>query len=205
MLEAFNTHRPLLFGIAYRMLGQVAEAEDMVQELWLRWQKQDPAAIQSAKAWLVSALTRLCIDQLRLARREREEYYGVWLPEPLMPTTESEPGGALDLAESLSMAFMLMLESLGPAERAVFLLREVFDYEYAEIAAIVGKGEANCRQIVRRARSSSRRARRPRRRPPRRPGSSWSTSSPPRSRATSSACSRCSRRRAPSTATAAAA
>src|SRR5688572_25553003 len=151
MLPAFNSHRSLLFGIAYRMLGRVSEAEDIVQEVWLRWQKQDAAAIESAKAWLVATTTRLCIDQLRLARREREEYYGVWLPEPLMPLTESDPGRAAELADSLSMAFMLMLESLGPAERAVFLLREVFGYEYSETAAIVGKSEANCRQIVRRA------------------------------------------------------
>lgn len=151
MLPAFTAHRSLLFGIAYRMLGRVSEAEDIVQEVWLRWQKQDASAIESPKAWLVAATTRLCIDQLRLARREREEYYGVWLPEPLMPMTESDPSRAAELADSLSMAFMLMLESLGPAERAVFLLREVFGYEYAETAAIVGKSEANCRQIVRRA------------------------------------------------------
>lgn len=154
MIEIFNTHRPLLFGIAYRMLGSVSEAEDMVQELWLRWQKQDLAGIQSPKAWLVSAVTRLCIDQLRSARHEREQYYGVWLPEPLMPTTtDAEPDASAELADSLTMAFMLMLESLDPTGRAVFLLREVFDYEYADIAAIVGKSEANCRQIVRRAKA----------------------------------------------------
>ncbi len=151
MLETFTTHRPLLFGIAYRMLGRVSEAEDVMQDVWLRWQKQNPADIQSAKAWLVSATTRLCIDQLRLARHQREEYYGVWLPEPLMPATGTDPAQTAELADSLSMAFMLMLEALGPAERAVFLLREVFGYEYAETAAIVGKSEANCRQIVRRA------------------------------------------------------
>lgn len=136
------------------MLGRVSEAEDIVQEVWLRWSKQDAAAIQSVKAWLVAATTRLCIDQLRLVRREREEYYGVWLPEPLMPATEIDPGQTAELADSLSLAFMMMLESLGPTERAVFLLREVFGYEYAETAAIVGKGEANCRQIVRRAKES---------------------------------------------------
>ncbi|MDF3056612.1 MAG: polymerase subunit sigma-70 [Rariglobus sp.] len=151
MIDVFNTHRPLLFGIAYRMLGQVGEAEDVVQDVWLRWQKQDAAAIQSAKAWLVSATTRRCIDQLRSARRQREDYYGVWLPEPLTPATETDPAQTAELADSLSMAFMLMLEALGPAERAVFLLREVFGYDYAETAAIVGKSEANCRQIVRRA------------------------------------------------------
>jgi RNA polymerase sigma-70 factor (ECF subfamily) len=152
MIETFNTHHRLLFGIAYRMLGRVSEAEDIVQEVWLRWQKQDAAEIQSPKAWLVSATTRLCIDQLRSARREREQYYGVWLPEPLMPTTtDAEPDAPAALAESLTMAFMLMLESLGPTERAVFLLREVFGYDYGDIATIVGKSEANCRQIVRRA------------------------------------------------------
>ena len=122
-----------------------------MQEVWIRWQKQDAAAIESPKAWLVAATTRLCIDQLRSARREREEYYGVWLPEPLMPVTDTDPGRTAELADSLSVAFMLMLESLGATERAVFLLREVFAREYDEIAAIVGKSEANCRQIVRRA------------------------------------------------------
>lgn len=154
MIETFNLHRQILFGIAYRMLGRVSEAEDMLQEVWLRWQKQDPAAIQTPKAWLVSTTTRLCIDQLRLVRREREDYYGIWLPEPLMPTTEDNPSQVAELADSLSMAFMLMLESLGPLGRAVFLLREVFAYDYADIAAIVGKSEANCRQIVSRAKVS---------------------------------------------------
>ena len=154
MIETFSTHRPLLFGIAYRMLGRVSEAEDAVQEVWLRWQKQDATGIQSAKAWLVSATTRLCIDQLRLARRQREDYYGVWLPEPLMPAaTGADPGQAAELADSLGTAFMLILETLKPAERAVYLLREVFAYDYAEIAAIVGKSEANCRQIVSRAKT----------------------------------------------------
>jgi RNA polymerase sigma-70 factor (ECF subfamily) len=153
MLDTFNTHRPLLFGIAYRMLGRVSEAEDALQEVWLRWQKQPPGEIQSAKAWLVAATTRLCIDQLRSARRQREDYYGIWLPEPLMPVTETDASSKAELADSLTMAFMLMLESLGPAERAVFLLREVFAYDYAEVADITGKTEANCRQIVRRAKA----------------------------------------------------
>ncbi len=154
MIETFTTHRPLLFGIAYRMLGRVAEADDMVQETWLRWQRQDPADVQSPKAWLVATITRLCIDQLRAARRAREEYYGVWLPEPLVESNAPSPSDSAAMADSLSMAFMLMLETLSPAERAVFLLREVFDYDYAEIAPIVGKNEANCRQIVRRAKAS---------------------------------------------------
>jgi len=153
VIEAFNAHRKTLFGIAYRMLGRVVEAEDMVQEVWLRWQKQDPEKVESPKAWLVATMTRLCIDQLRSARHTREEYYGVWLPEPLMAATERGPDEAAGLADSLTMAFMLMLESLGPIERAVFLLREVFDYDYADTAAMVGKSEVNCRQIVRRARA----------------------------------------------------
>src|SRR3954468_13287144 len=103
MIEIFNTHRPLLFGIAYRMLGRVSEAEDMVQEVWLRWQKQDAAEIGSPKAWLVPAVRRRCIDRLRAARRDRGQYYGMWLPEPLMPmTTDPEPDASTELAESLT-------------------------------------------------------------------------------------------------------
>ena len=153
MIDAFTAHRQLLFGIAYRMLGRVAEADDMVQETWLRWQKQDATEVQSPKAWLVSTITRLCIDQLRSARHQREEYYGVWLPEPLVESAASSPEESAALADSLTMAFMLMLETLSPVERAVFLLREVFDYDYVDIARIVGKTEANCRQIVRRAKA----------------------------------------------------
>ena len=154
MIASFTSHRPLLFGIAYRMLGSVVEADDMVQETWLRWQRQDESKVQSPKAWLVAAITRLCIDQLRSARRTREEYYGVWLPEPLVESSAPAPNETAALADSLGMAFMLMLEALSPVERAVFLLREVFDYEYADIATIVSKSEANCRQIVRRAKAS---------------------------------------------------
>lgn len=153
MIETFNEHRKTIFGIAYRMLGRVSEAEDMVQEVWLRWQKQDEAAITAPKAWLVSTMTRLCIDQLRSARRQREDYYGIWLPEPLMASGAPSPDEAAELADSLTMAFMVMLESLEPSERAIFLLREVFSYDYADIATIVGKSEANCRQIVSRAKA----------------------------------------------------
>lgn len=153
MTEIFNEHRGQVFGIAYRMLGSVAEADDMVQETWLRWQKQDLAEIESPKAWLISTVTRLCIDQLRSARRQREEYYGVWLPEPLIEAPAPSPADSAVLADSLTMAFMLMLETLSPVERAVFLLREVFDYDYVDIAPIVGKSEANCRQIIRRAKA----------------------------------------------------
>ncbi|MBI3885853.1 MAG: RNA polymerase sigma-70 factor [Opitutae bacterium] len=157
MTDSFTAHRRLLFGLAYRMLGRVAAAEDIVQEAWLRWQRQDPAGVRSPRAWLVATTTRLCIDQLRATHRERTDYYGVWLPEPLVETA-APPDEAAALADSLTMAFMLLLERLSPPERAVFLLREAFAYDYAEIAGIVDKSEANCRQIVSRARAQLDRA-----------------------------------------------
>jgi RNA polymerase sigma-70 factor, ECF subfamily len=147
-MSSAHDHRPLLFGIAYRMLGRVTEAEDMVQETYLRYHQQAPDSILQPKAWLTTAITRLCIDQLRSARRQREEYVGPWLPEPLID--ESAPG---DLADTLGMAFMLMLEKLSPIDRAVFLLREAFGHDYATIAEIVGKSETACRQIVSRAKT----------------------------------------------------
>jgi RNA polymerase sigma-70 factor (ECF subfamily) len=155
MPDVFNEYRSLLFGIAYRMLGGVADAEDMVQETFLRWQQQDVTGIKSAKAWLISTITRLSIDQLRSARRRREEYVGVWLPEPLVGADESatSPAKLAALTDSLGLAFMHLLEDLAPLERAVFMLREAFDYDYAEIAKIVEKSEANCRQLFSRAKS----------------------------------------------------
>ena len=146
-------HRRLLFHIAYRMLGRVAEAEDMVQETMLRWRRADTAEIREPQAWLTTTITRLCIDQLRLARRQREEYVGVWLPEPLLDEMPGDPSDGAALADSLGIAFMLMLEELAPVERAVFLLREAFGHDYGAIAAIVGKSEASCRQIVSRAKA----------------------------------------------------
>jgi RNA polymerase sigma-70 factor (ECF subfamily) len=151
-LAAFQEHRPILFGIAYRMLGSVSEAEDMVQETFMRWQRQSAAEIKSVRGWLTSAITRLCIDQLRSARRQREEYVGVWLPEPLVANHANAEDKASALADSLSMAFLVMLETLSPPERAVFLLREVFEYDFGEIGRIVDKSEDNCRQMLRRAR-----------------------------------------------------
>ena len=155
MHESFHPHRAQLFGIAYRMLGRVSDAEDMVQETWLRWQRQAPGSVQSPQAWLISTVTRLCIDQLRSARHQREEYYGVWLPEPLLQGPEfadaPSPEKAASVADSLTMAFMLLLETLNPVDRAIYLLREVFDYGYEEISSIVQKTPDNCRQIVRRA------------------------------------------------------
>ncbi len=151
--DAFLQHRAQLFGLAYRMLGMVAEAEDVVQEVYLRWQKADRSQIDSARAWLTAATTRLCIDHLRSARYRRENYVGVWLPEPLVDESVGAPDAVAAMADSLRMAFLVVLEELSPVERAVFLLREAFDYEYAEIGAIVGKSEVNCRQIFRRART----------------------------------------------------
>lgn len=148
-LDAFNRHRRLLFGIAYRMLGTVSDAEDMVQETFLRWQ-QTPTRVQSAKNYLATLITRLCIDHLRSARVRREQYVGPWLPEPLL--THQDPAEQIELADSLSMAFLVMLERLSPIERAIFLLREVFEYDYSEIAQIVDKSPENCRQILRRSR-----------------------------------------------------
>jgi RNA polymerase sigma-70 factor, ECF subfamily len=149
-LEIFNQHRSLLFAIAYRMLSSVTEAEDIVQETWIRWQ-QTKSVAQSPKAFLSTTVTRLCIDHLRSARIKREQYTGTWLPEPLIAES-TEVTDCAELAESLSFAFLMLLECLSPTERAVFLLREVFDYDYEAIAKAVGKSIPNCRQIVRRAR-----------------------------------------------------
>ncbi|HVU23461.1 MAG TPA: RNA polymerase sigma-70 factor [Opitutus sp.] len=153
MKDPFTENRGLLFGIAYRMLGSVAEAEDMVQETFVRWQRQDAGTIETPKAWLVAALTRLCIDELRSARRRREDYVGVWLPEPLVDATVPAPDASAALADSLGIAFLMMLEELSPSERAVFLLREAFDHDYGDIARIVGKTEAACRKMFSRAKA----------------------------------------------------
>lgn len=150
MTNPFIEHRPLLFSIAYRMLGSAMEAEDMVQETYLRWQGKDVATIKNPRAFLTKITTRLCIDHLRSAQVQRESYIGPWLPEPLVTSVE-EPPDMLELSDSLSFAFLVMLERLSPLERAVFILREVFAYDYAEISAIVEKSETNCRQILRRA------------------------------------------------------
>ncbi len=160
-VEDFERYRSLLFSIAYRMLGSVADAEDIVQEAYLRWREAPEAEVRSPKSYLSAVVTRLSIDRLRSARVKREEYVGPWLPEPLLSDRAEEGADPIELDESLSMAFLVLLESLNPVERAVFLLREVFDYDYEEISRIVGKSEDNCRQIARRARQSVA-ARRPR-------------------------------------------
>ncbi|HEY1120121.1 MAG TPA: RNA polymerase sigma-70 factor [Haloferula sp.] len=148
-----ENHRRLLFHIAYRMLGRVADAEDMVQETMLRWHRADTSEIREPQAWLTTTITRLCIDQLRLARRQREEYVGIWLPEPLLEDMPGDPSDDSALADSLGIAFMMLLEDLAPVDRAVFLLREAFGHDYEAIAAIVGKSAASCRQIVSRAKA----------------------------------------------------
>jgi len=140
--------RPLLFSIAYRMLGSVADAEDVVQEAFLRYERADH--VDSPKAWLTSVVTNLAIDQLRSARAQRETYVGEWLPEPLVDG--EDPAAVAEQADTLSMAFLLLLERLTPVERAVFLLHDVFGYRYDEIAPMVGRSEANCRQLGVRAR-----------------------------------------------------
>ena len=146
--EVFASARPMLFAIAYRMLGSVMDAEDLVQDAYLRWQEAAETDVRSPRAYLTTIVTRLAINHLRSARTKRETYVGPWLPEPLM--TEDTPD-TVELAESLSMAFLVLLERLSPIERAVFLLHEVFDFEYAEIARMVDKTEANCRQLLARA------------------------------------------------------
>jgi RNA polymerase sigma-70 factor (ECF subfamily) len=149
--DAFATLRPRLFSIAYRMLGTRADAEDVLQDAWLRWQRADHAALQSAEAWLVTVVTRLAIDRLRAAKAEREAYVGWWLPEPLVELDERTPEVAAELADELSVALLWVLERLSPEERAAFLLRQTFDYDYAEVAALLGKNETACRQLVHRA------------------------------------------------------
>jgi RNA polymerase sigma-70 factor (TIGR02957 family) len=160
----YTEYRPLMFSIAYRMTGSVSDAEDIVQEAFLRAGKDGgkdggkDAEIGSPKAYLATITTRLAIDHLRSARVRRESYVGTWLPEPLLasalgtPGAEPDPAELAETSDSLSMAFLVLLESLAPAERAVFLLREVFGYDYSEIAGITGKSEAACRQTFARAR-----------------------------------------------------
>ena len=152
--DTFQSYRSLLFSIAYRMLGNVMDAEDCVQETYVRWHQavESGESVQSPKTYLCTIVTRLCIDQLRSARAQREAYVGVWLPEPLVEPNAPDLAEMAAFSESLSMAFLLLLEHLSPVERAVFVLHQVFDFEYGEIAKIVGKSEENCRQIARRAR-----------------------------------------------------
>ncbi len=153
MLNSFEEHRSLLFSIAYRMLGSVTEAEDIVQETFLRVKDTADDSITHPKAYLSKITTRLCLDYLKSAQQQREVYIGPWLPEPLLTESQHiiEPDKSVEMMDSISMAFMLLMESLSAAERAVFLLREVFDYDYRTIATILEKDETACRQLFSRA------------------------------------------------------
>jgi RNA polymerase sigma-70 factor (ECF subfamily) len=157
MAAVFEEQRPHLVSVAYRMLGSVTEAEDVVQDAWLRLQQASHDEIRSLRAYLVTVVSRLCLDQLKSARARREVYTGPWLPEPVA-TSLGDPGPAVEenliMRESLSLAFLTLLETLNPLERAVFLLHEVFDYSYPETAEIVGKSEPACRQAFSRAKKS---------------------------------------------------
>jgi RNA polymerase sigma-70 factor, ECF subfamily len=153
----FEQSRKRLFGLAYRMLGSRADAEDMVQEAYLRWHQADPGEIRSPEAWLVTVVTRLCLDRVRSAAAERETYPGIWLPEPIISDPSPLPDEQLELSSNLSLAFMFLLERLSPQERAAFLLHDIFDCSYQEIARILDKSEVACRQIVSRARARVRR------------------------------------------------
>lgn len=147
----FTSVRPLLFSIAYRMVGSVSDAEDLVQDSYARWLEAPDADVRSSRAYLATIVTRLSINHLKSARVQRESYVGAWLPEPLVTDHAPDPSEPVELAESLSMAFLLMLERLSPIERAVLILHDVFDFDYDEIARVVDKSEANCRQLLSRA------------------------------------------------------
>jgi RNA polymerase sigma-70 factor (ECF subfamily) len=161
--EVFAAHRPRLFGIAYRMLGSRAEAEDVLQDAYLRWHDAGRAGqteIRNVEAWLVTIVTRLAIDRLRILKNERERYPGFWLPEPLVEEASTDtPESVLEFASDVSTAFLLVLERLGPEERAAFLLREVFEMDYPAVSQMLGKSEATVRQIVHRAKERVRQQR----------------------------------------------
>jgi RNA polymerase sigma-70 factor (TIGR02957 family) len=149
--DTFTRLRPRLQGIAYRMLGSSAEAEEVVQDAWLRWHEAERERLDSTEAWLVAVTTRLSIDRLRSAKVQREHYIGTWLPEPLLSESPTTPEQMLERADDVSIAFLAVLERLAPEARAAYLLREVFDTDYDEVAATLGKSESACRQLVHRA------------------------------------------------------
>jgi RNA polymerase sigma-70 factor (ECF subfamily) len=150
-LTTFEALRGRLFGLAYRMLGSRADAEDVVQEAYVRWHDASQDRIESPEAWLVTTTTRLAIDRLRRLKTERDAYVGPWLPEPIV--AEAPPDRYLDLSDDLSVAFLTLLERLAPEERAAFLLHDVFDVSYSQIAAVIDRSEVACRQVVHRARA----------------------------------------------------
>lgn len=151
-MKDFETYRPLLFSIAYRMTGSASDAEDLVQEAYLRSRNASTEEIRAPKAYLTTIITHLCLDYLKSARVQREQYIGSWLPEPIFSGDDRlAPLATIEQRESISLAFLVLLESLTPPERAVLILHDVFDYDYAEIANIIAKSEANCRQLLHRA------------------------------------------------------
>ena len=145
--------RPLLFSIAYRMLGSASDAEDVLQDAWLRYHGADTSAIRSAKAFATTVVTRLCLDRLKSARTKREEYVGPWLPEPVLTSDVEDPEGLLQRAESVTLAFLVLLEQLSPEERAVFLLKDIFEYDHSAIGKMLGMSVDNSRQLLHRAKA----------------------------------------------------
>jgi RNA polymerase sigma-70 factor (ECF subfamily) len=152
-VSAFESLRPRLFAVAYRMLGSASEAEDVVQDAWLRYAAADRHDLRSPEAFLTTIVTRLCLDRLKSARAVREQYIGPWLPEPVLTDDRQQPEESAALAESLTLAFLVLLETLAPEERAVFLLREVFEYQHADIASMLDTTAANSRQLFHRAKA----------------------------------------------------
>jgi RNA polymerase sigma-70 factor (ECF subfamily) len=144
--DTFEEHRPILAKLAYRMLGSLPDADDVVQDAYLRWSLEDRATVRSPRAYLSSIVTRLCIDRRQSIEERKKTYIGPWLPDPIV-----DPADRLETAESVSLALLLILESLSPVERAAYLLRRIFEYDYGELAEILGKSEVNCRQLVSRA------------------------------------------------------
>jgi RNA polymerase sigma-70 factor (ECF subfamily) len=158
-LDVFNTDRPLLFSIAYRMLGSATDAEDVLQDAWLRYRGVDGSTIRAPKAFATTIVTRLCLDRLKSARHAREEYVGPWLPEPVLTTEVENPETMAERAESVTLAFLVLLETLSPEERAVFLLKDVFEYGHTEIAGILETTVDNSRQLLHRAKEKLARGR----------------------------------------------
>src|SRR5262245_56007306 len=149
--DVFNTHRPLLFSIAYRMLGSASDAEDILQDAWMRYQAAGQTSIRSPKAFAATIVARLCLDRLKSAQITREQYIGPWLPEPVLTSEVKQPDAALQQAESVTLAFLVLLEKLSPEERAVFLLKDIFGYEHAEVAQMLAMTVDNSRQLLHRA------------------------------------------------------
>jgi RNA polymerase sigma-70 factor (TIGR02957 family) len=151
--DVFNTDRPLLFSIAYRMLGSASDAEDVLQDAWLRYRSADRSAVRTPKAFATTIVTRLCLDRLKSARTTRQEYIGPWLPEPVLTSEIEGPDTMLQRAESVTLAFLVLLEKLSPEERAVFVLKDVFEYEHSEIAEMLGLTTEHSRQLLHRAKT----------------------------------------------------